>query len=172
MRTIPSNDWCHSDEHCLHGSAQSGPSQLQQRLHEAENYCRQQGGRLTLQRQQVLELILQTDKPVGAYELMAQLGEKQGKPAAPPTVYRALEFLLEHGLIHRLSSLNAYVPCCHFRDTHEAVFLICEQCQRVQEASPQSVFAALQNLVEGGGFRPRTALIEMLGRCTNCQEIT
>lgn len=100
---------------------------------------------------------------------MAALTQLQGKPAAPPTVYRALDFLLEQGLIHRLSSLNAFVSCCHFRAEHEAIFLICEQCHRVQEASPQSVFAPLQQLLQQGGFRPRTALIEMLGRCATCQ---
>jgi Fur family zinc uptake transcriptional regulator len=171
MKDFLPNALTHSPEHCLHGVACAAADGLAQRLQQAEQTCAAQGARLTPQRRQVLGLVLSAGQPVGAYELMARLGELQGKPAAPPTVYRALDFLLEQGLIHRLSSLNAFVPCCHFRDRHEAVFLICERCQRVQEASPQSVFGPLQDLMQAGDFRPRTALMELLGLCVACQAL-
>ncbi len=119
-------------------------------------------------RRAVLQAILQADRPLGAYEVLARLSADQGRPVGPPTVYRALDFLMAQGLVHRLSSLNAFVSCCHFRERHEAIFLICECCHRVREATAQSVFGPLETLVQHGGFVPRTALIEMLGRCVDC----
>ncbi|MDO6806861.1 transcriptional repressor, partial [Wenyingzhuangia sp. 1_MG-2023] len=75
----------------------------------------------------VLELIWQSHKPVGAYELLPALAN-DGFNSAPPTVYRALDFLLDLGLVHRLHSLNAYVGCNHPGANHPVCFFICEHC--------------------------------------------
>ena len=92
----------HDHKHCIKGA-----------LEEARALCAQKGVRLTALRETVLELIWQSHRPVGAYEILAELTRIQDKSAQPPTVYRALDFLLEHGLIHRLSSLNAFIGCPH-----------------------------------------------------------
>ncbi len=74
------------------------------------------------------------------------------RPAAPPTVYRTLDFLLEKGLIHRLTSINAYIPCCHPREGHQAAFLICTDCKSVKEASAQGLLQQLDALVRSRWF--------------------
>jgi Fur family zinc uptake transcriptional regulator len=92
----------HDHSHCVHSA-----------LSEADTLCAQKGLRLTALRRRVLELVWQSHKPLGAYDILAVLSEQDGRRAAPPTVYRALDFLLENGLVHRISSLNAFVGCVH-----------------------------------------------------------
>lgn len=154
------------------------PAALDDRLAAAQQLCDQRNVRLTPLRTQVFTLILQSHGPIGAYELLAQMqtaqtrtghGLDQVKPVAPPTVYRTLDFLVAQGLIHRLNSLNAYVPCCHPRDGHQAVFMICLDCQQVQEATAQAVFTDLQRVAEQGHFRPSHSTIELSGWCQQCQ---
>ena len=82
-------------------------------LAEAEALCAKQGTRLTTLRKRVLELVWASHKPLGAYDILGVLSEEDGRRAAPPTVYRALDFLLENGLVHRIASLNAFIGCVH-----------------------------------------------------------
>ena len=91
------------------------------------------------------------------------------KNVAPPTVYRSLEFLLGEGLIHQLTSINAYVPCCHPRAQHTAAFLICEQCQRVQECSSLPVQEMMGFAEQDIGFVVARSVIELSGLCQTCQ---
>jgi Fur family zinc uptake transcriptional regulator len=155
----------HNDDlHAVHSQDVDG------RVAHIEAVCVARGLRLTPLRREVLELVLQAQKPVGAYELLAKLSAKDGRPAAPPTVYRSLDFLLEQGFIHRLASINAFIPCCHPREGHQAAFLICEQCHRVQETSAANLVHALGELAQQGHFVPKTTLIEISGLCARCQQ--
>lgn len=158
-----------------------------ERLAEAKEQCQERGVRFTPLRQTIYELILRANKPVGAYDLITQLqqarlsetendetiehGETKKeaqKNVAPPTVYRSLEFLLSEGLIHQLTSLNAYIPCCHPRAQHTAAFLICEQCQRVQECSSVPVQEIMSFAEQDVGFTVARSVIELSGRCQAC----
>ena len=139
-----------------------------QRLDDMRVQCQQQGLRLTPLRLQVMELILRADRPIGAYDILASL-DRDGKRAAPPTAYRALEFLLEQGFIHRLASINAYIPCCHPRAGHQAAFLICQKCQQVSETSASSLVQTLAQLAAAGQFTPQSTLIEISGLCGKCR---
>src|SRR5262245_4876474 len=96
-------------------------------LSAAEAVCARAGDRLTPLRRRVLELVWASHRPAGAYALLDRLRE-DGRGAAPPTVYRALDFLLERGLIHRIESLNAFVGCAHPGENHLVQFLICRSC--------------------------------------------
>src|SRR5262245_47379981 len=96
-------------------------------VREVSAVCDQRGLRLTEIRLQVLELIAAPDKPIKAYDLLDKLKDDRGN-AAPPTVYRALDFLLEHGFIHKLESINAYASCHHPSVAHHVPFLICDEC--------------------------------------------
>ena len=138
------------------------------RLSEAEHMCASSGARLTPLRKEVLELILTAQGPVGAYDLLAKLKSSTERPAAPPTVYRTLDFLLEKGLIHRLTSINAFIPCCHPRAGHQAAFLICTQCHTVKEASAQGLIKELNQLALSDDFRPLHSIIEISGLCQQC----
>ncbi|MEC7120035.1 MAG: transcriptional repressor [Pseudomonadota bacterium] len=142
--------------------------QIEQYLCQVEQHCREAGVRLTPLRREVLALILQANKPVGAYELLANIGTA-GRPAAPPTVYRSLDFLIEHGFIHRLASINAYLSCCHPAHRHQSVFLICTECQHTQELPVGSLAAPLRELTVQQGFVVKQTLIELSGLCQRCQ---
>jgi len=131
------NTCSHEHHDSLHGVHDHHNTEA--RLAEAEQLCSLSGARLTPLRKEILELILNATGPVGAYDLLAKLKSASERPAAPPTVYRTLDFLLGKGLIHRLTSINAYIPCCHPREGHQAAFLICTQCHIVKEASAQGL---------------------------------
>jgi hypothetical protein len=91
----------------------------------------------------VLELVWQSHKPLGAYDILAVLSEQDGRRAAPPTVYRALDFLLENGLVHRIASLNAFIGCSHPEHAHQGQFLICRECHAAIELEQKSISDAI-----------------------------
>ncbi len=164
----------------LHDVQDLTPYDVTERLTAAKEQCRLRGVRFTPLRQQIYALVLQASKPVGAYDLITQLQQMRTaigdntkdqtqKNVAPPTVYRSLEFLLSEGLIHQLTSINAYVPCCHPRAQHTAAFLICEQCQRVQECSSLPVQEMMSFAEQDVGFTVAHSVIELSGRCQACQ---
>src|SRR5258705_12507944 len=122
----------------------------------AEARCGQRGQRLTPIRRKVLAALLGSHKPLGAYEIIDRLALKGPRPA-PITAYRALEFLRENGLVHRIESRNAFVACVH---NHSAaalvVFLICERCGAVGEASSEEFTARLTSAARAAGFAPNS----------------
>jgi len=134
----------------------------------AEALCEARGERLTPIRHRVLEALLATHEPLGAYELIDRLAEAGGRPA-PITIYRALDFLREQGLVHRIESRNAFIACVH---NHAAgalvVFLICERCGAVGEASSADVTATLTSAARAVGFTPKSLVLELTGVCTHC----
>jgi Fur family zinc uptake transcriptional regulator len=141
-------------------------------LTHAGRICDVKGARLTDLRRQVLGLILESEAPTGAYDLLDRLrATRHG--AAPPTVYRALEFLLEHGLIHKLESRSAFVGCVSHTGTwgdtdHAAQFLICRTCGQVTELDDHELAHALNDAARRLGFTVGKATIEAEGRCAAC----
>jgi Fur family transcriptional regulator, zinc uptake regulator len=137
-------------------------------LTRADDICGHRGARLTDLRRQVLGLILDAAQPTGAYELLDRLkATRQG--AAPPTVYRALDFLLEQGLIHRLERLSAFVGCiAHDDHEHAAQFLICRTCGRATEIDDHELAHALEDAAKRLGFTVGKATIEAEGQCAAC----
>lgn len=137
-------------------------------VHEVERACEQRGLRLTPIRANALRLIADAGRPVKAYELL-DLMKATHDAAAPPTVYRALDFLLEHGFIHKLSSINAYVGCHHPGSAAHAVpFLICDRCQSATELEDQSIVEALDVRARALGFAPQAQTLEVHGLCAKC----
>lgn len=134
----------------------------------AEELCRRQGQRLTALRRRVLELVWSGHRPLGAYAIL-ELLQKEGR-AAPPTVYRALEFLQERGLVHRLASLNAYVGCVRPDRPHAGQFLICIGCRSSAELDAPQVAEAIVESAESAGFQVRHQTVEVLGLCPDCRE--
>ena len=134
----------------------------------AEAWCAARGLRLTPIRRQVMGALLGGHRPLGAYEIVERLGEDGQRPA-PITVYRALDFLLEHKLVHRIASRNAFVACIHNHgETENVVFLICEGCGSVGEAPAGAVQRSLDAATAAAGFVPRLPVIEITGLCANC----
>lgn len=137
-------------------------------LAAAEAECRRRGARLTDVRRRVLELVWASHAPIGAYVVLDTLG-REGWSAAPPTVYRALDFLLAHGLIHRIERLNAYVGCTHPGQPHAGQFLLCSRCGAAAELDDDSVARALAEAARRLGFTIATQTIEAEGLCPACQ---
>ncbi len=137
-------------------------------LTSAEAVCEKAGERLTPLRKRVLELVWDSHKPVGAYALLDKLKE-DGRGAAPPTVYRALEFLLACGLIHRIESLNAYVGCSHPGENHVTQFLICRACGTAAELDDRRLGEAIGRSAAEHGFNIVSRVIELSGVCARCK---
>jgi len=136
-------------------------------LRAAERLCCRQGLRLTPIRRRVLELIWQSHRPSGAYELLEQLAADGHKPS-PPTVYRALDFLLENTLIHRVNSRNAFVGCTHPGDAHMAQLFICDRCGIAVEQADASLNRHIHHNAQDLQFRIRAQTVELAGLCPLC----
>lgn len=140
-------------------------------LDAAERSCQTRGARLTAIRRRVLELVWASHEPVGAYGLLDRLSA-EGVKAVPPTVYRALDFLLEQGLVHKLERLNAFVGCSHRHGPHAAQFLICTGCGRVAELDDPAIGSALEEGARSRGFTISRQTVEVEGRCADCRLIS
>jgi Fur family zinc uptake transcriptional regulator len=139
-------------------------------LRHAEALCEARAERLTPARRQVLEALLSEHKPLGAYELIDRLAARGARPA-PITVYRALDFLMEQGLVHRIESRNAFMACVSDHGTGDlVVFLLCEKCGAVGEAPSKAVADALKQAARGAGFTPHAHVIEIGGVCAHCRK--
>lgn len=142
------------------------PQDVDAFLEVADRVAAKRGQRMTKIRRKVLSLLLTSEGPAKAYDLLAHL---DGDGAAkPPTVYRALDFLQSLGLAHKIESLNAYVACGHASHAHSAVFLICEVCGQAEELHSTATTAALTSETEAAGFQLSRAMIEARGLCRDC----
>jgi Fur family transcriptional regulator, zinc uptake regulator len=137
-------------------------------LAKAALLCTRRGARLTRLRRRVLELVWQGHAAVKAYDILQELGGTAGA-AKPPTVYRALDFLIAHGLVHRLESLNAYVGCPVPDAAHAGQFLICEACGTVSEFEAPAIQAAIAEQAAGQGFAVARETVEVRGLCQPCR---
>lgn len=135
----------------------------------AEAICATRKERLTPMRRRVLEALLASHQPLGAYELIDRLAVRSERPA-PITVYRALDFLRGQALVHRIESRNAFIACVHNHDSNDPiVFLICEKCGAVGEAASAAVADTIKNASRAVGFVPKTPVIEIIGICAHCK---
>lgn len=137
-------------------------------LDKAAEICTHRGLRLTYLRKRVLELVWQAHKPIGAYTILSDLSE-DGRKVAPPTVYRALDFLMEEGFVHRLASLNAFVGCPDPGHSSFGQFLICKECSEVIEMVDTGVIDSIENSAAEHGFNVQGQIIEVVGICPRCQ---
>lgn len=154
----------HDHGRCLHDA-----------LGAAERLCAKRGVRITPARRRVLELVWQRHAPVGAYDILSEMqrdAEKDGKPGAkvaPPTVYRALDFLMEQGLVHKVESQNAYIGCSRPEGNHDCGFLICRECGSALEIEDDTLSALLGSLASRHGFEAQRSTVEIEGLCPSCR---
>ena len=146
----------------------SGHDRIASILALAETRLAGQGARLTPVRRRTLELLLEAHGALGAYDVLEKLAA-EGFGSQPPVAYRALNFLVDHGLAHRIRRLNAFTACIHPDQDHRAVFLICETCASVTEAAGEDVGAALDMAASQAGFALARATVEAVGTCATCQ---
>jgi Fur family zinc uptake transcriptional regulator len=135
----------------------------------ALSLCRREGIALTPSRRRILEILAEEGRPLGAYDMIDRVAAATGKRPAPISIYRALDFLLENSLIHRLASRNAYLACGHGHAAQEPiVFLICDTCGDVVEATSEALRGSLAELAAQAKFAPRATVMEVAGRCRTC----
>lgn len=147
----------HDHAHCAHDA-----------LSRAEALTKTSGARMTPVRRRVLEILLEEHKALGAYDVLARLAT-EGFGNQPPVAYRALEFLVEQGLAHRIQRLNAFTACVHPGQDHAPAFLICRLCHMVAEAEASAARTALDAEAARAGFQVERSTIEALGLCPNCR---
>tara|TARA_Y100000992_G_C21040222_1_gene384562 strand:- start:15 stop:470 length:456 start_codon:yes stop_codon:yes gene_type:complete len=140
---------------------------INEALKKAENICNKKGVNLTKLRQKVLTLILKNHGYVKAYDLLNDL-KKSDASAKPPTVYRSLDFLMEHGFIHKIQSLNAFVGCSHPDEHEDCYFLICKECKNIEECCSNKVKKVLTSTSGKNNFSPNQVTLEITGICQDC----
>ncbi len=149
--------------------ARSASVTLEGQLDAASDACGRSNTQLTELRRTVLGLVLQAERPLTAYQLLDRLKETR-KGAMPPTIYRALDFLIENKLIHKVESLNAFVPCEAGHHEHAIQFLICNDCGQVSELEDRGISRALERATAGKGFRLSSTIVEIEGVCASCDK--
>jgi len=155
----PLPDHLHHDHSACIGTA----------LGRARDLCAARGVRLTPVREQVLNLVWSGHRPRGAYDILEDLAQAEGRRVAPLTVYRALDFLVEQGLVHRIESLNAYVGCADPGQAHTGQFLVCEKCGNASEMDDADVAAAIARAAAARGFAAARQTVEVAGLCPACR---
>ena len=151
-----------TDSNC-HG--QHAPAE---RVALAMSLCSARGAQLTKLRRQILELLWESGRPTGAYELIEALKQRDARPVGPPTVYRALGFLMSQGLVSKIESRNAYVPCAHPERRHDCLFFICSNCGASVELEDQRLECLISEDAAHIGFRPTRRVVEVEGTCSGC----
>jgi len=137
-------------------------------LKAAEKICLNKGVRLTDIRKRVLELVCTSHKAIGAYELLDLFKEEDPK-AKPVTIYRALDFLMEVGLVHKIESLNAFIGCLQADKQHKTAILVCDNCKNAYELEAGAVYDALFILSQQAQFTPKNLTLELHGLCSECR---
>jgi Fur family zinc uptake transcriptional regulator len=146
------------------------PEAIEQHLDVASEICARQDAQLTPLRRSVLGLVLQAERPITAYQLLDKLKETRER-AMPPTVYRALDFLIENHIIHKIEQINAFVPCMDPGHAHAVQFLICRKCGTVNELENHMVSHAVDQAARAQGFHPSRVVIEIDGICAECKDL-
>ncbi|WP_133645247.1 Fur family transcriptional regulator [Paraburkholderia flava] len=156
------------DHHDGHAHTHAGSGSREQALALAEEYCRERGEKLTPIRRKVLELLLESGRATKAYSLLDEM--RQIHPgSAPPTVYRALDFLLSAGLVHRIESINAFTVCHDLTQCQHGILVVCQQCGNVTELHQPKLRQALVAQILDAGYRLASDEIELKGLCADCE---
>lgn len=142
---------------------------IDEALNTARVLCNRKGARMTELREKVLRLVWQSHQPLGAYQLMDMLASQSTRRVAPPTVYRALDFLLQQGLIHRINSLNAFIGCTRPEQGHANNFFICKCCGIAIEFSQPSLQASIEQTAALHDFTMQSQSLELVGLCAQCK---
>ena len=142
-------------------------ARLAHKLARADALAAERGLALTTLRRQVYTLIAQSERPIGAYDLLAALEPQRGR-VPPTTVYRVLDFLVEHGFVHRIESKNAFFACCQIGEPHHSQFLMCDACGETVEIPGDGLAAQLSG-APAHGFEVHHQVVELSGLCAACK---
>lgn len=135
---------------------------------QVEESCARQSLQLTPLRRRVLSILGERGGPLGAYAIIEKLSQIEGKQIAPPTVYRTLEFFVEHGFLHKIESRNVFAPCEHVGHAHHGVLLLCEKCGQSDEIEDPALDDYLKETAARVGFSLHGQMLELQGLCRSC----
>ena len=135
---------------------------------QVEAVCTRQGLQLTPLRRRVLSILGESPGPLGAYAIIEKLSKAEGKQIAPPTVYRTLDFFMEHGFLHKIESRNVFAPCEHVGHAHHGVLLLCEKCGHSDEIEDAALDGFLKETASRAGFLLHRQMLEVQGLCRSC----
>lgn len=149
---------CHSHIDCISSAIQ-----------EAETLCKTRETRLTPIRRKILELVWQSHSPSKAYDILSRF-RHEIPSAEPPTIYRALDFLLKERFIHKIEHLNAYIGCMHPQSSDSCFFLICKNCHHIQELSKPALSDTIAQTLNEHFFSVQHVSLEIQGLCKACKD--
>ena len=147
-----------------------GRHSAHERVALAVSICERRGVQMTALRRRVLELLWASGGPTSAYQLIEAIKLRDSRPVGPPTVYRALHFLMAQGLVSRIESLNAYVPCVHPERDHDCLFFICGGCRVSVELEDPRIGGLLAEDAASLGFVATRRTVEVQGMCAQCAQ--
>ena len=143
---------------------------MEKNIQEAEQYCQENGLNFTPVRRKVLEILLQKNTAIGAYEILDLLREA-GFKNQPPVAYRALDFLVQNGFAHKIEQLNSFIGCTHPGKDHSPAFMICRNCDSVSEEEALIRNFSVSQIASKAGFTVEKAVIEARGLCHSCASL-
>ena len=143
---------------------------MEKSIQEAEQYCQENGLNFTPVRRKVLEILIQKNTAIGAYEILDLLREA-GFKNQPPVAYRALEFLVQNGFAHKIEQLNSFIGCMHPGKDHSPAFMICRNCDSVSEEEALTRNFSVSQIASKAGFTVEKAVIEARGLCHSCADL-
>jgi len=143
---------------------------VEKSIQQAEQYCQENGLNFTPVRRKVLEILLQKNTAIGAYEILDLLREA-GFKNQPPVAYRALEFLVQNGFAHKIEQLNSFIGCMHPGKDHSPAFMICRNCDSVSEEEALTRNFSVSQIASKAGFTVEKAVIEARGLCHSCADL-
>ena len=137
-------------------------------MKQIETYFIKKNLQFTPLRRKVFEILSRDHRPLGAYEILGTLG-KEGHSSSPPIAYRVLGFLIEHGFVHKIQGLNAFIACSNPNHNHSPTFVICRKCEKVAEIDEKNSGICFQYPgIED--FRVEKTTVELTGICTSCSD--
>lgn len=142
--------------------------EIEESISRVVEICKENNLVFTEIRQKVFEIIIEHTKPIKAYEILDDLTKILGKSSHPPTVYRAIDFLIENGFIHKLNSINSYVGCFHPKIHKECYFLICKKCNIYQECCDKNLTDNIFKTADKRDFIVSNTTLEIEGHCQGC----
>jgi len=145
-------------------------SELNASISRVDEICRSNNLGFTDIRKQVFEIIIKNNKPIKAYEILDKISNINNKPSHPPTVYRAIDFLIENGFVHKLNSINSFVGCFHPKAHKECYFLICKKCNLYQECCDDSLKDRISKTAVHNNFIISNTTLEIEGHCLDCSK--
>jgi len=145
-------------------------SELNATISRVDEICRSNNLGFTDIRKQVFEIIIKNNEPIKAYQILDEIRNITNKPSHPPTVYRAIDFLIENGFVHKLNSINSFVGCFHPKTHEECYFLICKKCNLYQECCDDSLKDRISKTAVHNNFIISNTTLEIEGHCLDCSK--